>query len=213
MDTVTTFFIGGIIDATDIRQQSCGSDELFSAASLMATPKVEKYSKKKLAEIAEQAKIRFFELDEVLDQEERDFWKVRIIALVGSSSTLYSVTFLPFDLKTNQTWFMQKNKTEYPVDGFFAPFSPFIDDAESAKELGVFVSPTEANKVNIIATDEDIAISIADLSYNQTLYNDVDSALKYFLMDTLSGTIGLTFYYHDHLVTRLWMKKSIFQEK
>lgn len=204
--SIKTFFIGGIINAADFCRQNCSEEHIYPTTSVMTT-KVENFSKSKLAEIAEKAKMHYQNAD--AGQEEKDFWKLRILALVGLSPAICSVSFLPFDLKSNQTWFMQKGKSEYPVNGFYAPFAPFNEDPQSAKEWGVIISSAEVNRTDYIATNEDIVRSIDDLSYNQTLYNDVSFALKYFLLDSLSGTIGLTFYHHNQLITRLWVKKCI----
>lgn len=127
-----------------------------------------------------------------------DYWKVQTI-LHFKVSSLFSLVFLPSKLEEEQTFFIQKYKSEPPYDGFWAPYL-----SENRKEkYGCIERPDRADEIN---NQEDIERSIEGIGSELNL--DIKAFLQCFLKDTWSAMVGFTYLNEDgKKTTRCWYKR------
>lgn len=138
---------------------------------------------------------------ELKDQlNKTDFWKMRIISHLAVSPLFHSVTFIPFDFNTPQTWFVQKGEEHEPFKGFFAPF--LTEEQQIHLKLKCIEKP---DQMQIIKNAEELQLSIQNLE--NELRWDAFILLSYFFQDPLIYGVSFTYALKDgRTATGFWCK-------
>jgi hypothetical protein len=147
-------------------------------------------------EVWEEIKNHF---EEKVDRGSLDFWQQRMVVRFATAPPFCSLSFYPADFTSNQTWFIQKGKTEPPMNGFWAPYLT----KKTQKKWGCLES---LPRPDLIATPEDIDRSIKSLP--PSIYPEMRSFLNDFLQDPLSQMVGFTYIVDSEGAqeTRFWYK-------
>lgn len=171
----------------------CGMEQPYSLTCPEVTTKILNFDRERLKEVRDNFQNRF--------SRSPEFWKIRIITHLAAAPQFFSATFIPFDLTATQTWFVQKNRLEPPYNGFFAPFL-------SKQQQTEFGCIDNTDPFSIISSEDEIVDSIQNIE--STVYSDTLTLLSYFLQDSLTGLIGLTYLnYYGKQTTRFWCKASL----
>ena len=137
-------------------------------------------------------------LEELQPKELPYFWKQRLIVYASTSERILSVSFLPKDLTQPSLLFLQKGEGD-PV-GFVAPYLS-SDDRTKWKATSQFCS------CDLISDERSIQKTIE--GFDEELQKELQTCLEYFLQDTTSAVLGLT--YKDdagQLTTHGWYKPT-----
>ncbi|MBA3602596.1 MAG: hypothetical protein H0W50_02925 [Parachlamydiaceae bacterium] len=146
-------------------------------------------------------------LQETLETEQEQtiyFWKTKIINFF-SLTRLCSLTFIPFDLTSNQTLFLQKDVTNPPFTGYFAPYLP---EKKRRKWGCIDIKDCVTHELNVA---RDIITSLQKVDSSNLL--EIAVLLQLFLQDSLTAMIGITFvqavpHLADNYATHLWIKSN-----
>ncbi len=146
-------------------------------------------------------------LHETLETEQEQtiyFWKTRIIAFF-SLTRLCSLTFIPFDLTSNQTLFLQKEVTNPPFTGYFAPY---LSEKKRRKWGCIDIKDCVTHELNVA---QDIITSLQKVDSSDLL--EITVLLHLFLQDSLTAMIGVTFeqtvpQLADSFATHFWIKSN-----
>jgi len=146
-------------------------------------------------------------LEESLENEQAqtpNFWKKRLITCF-SLTNLCSVTFIPFDLTSNHTLFLQRDVTGPPLKGFFAPY---LSEKKQHKWGCIRADEGMTHELNTIG---DIIPSLENIDSESRL--EILNILYCFLEDPLTASIGITFRktvgkLAESLTTHFWAKRK-----
>lgn len=177
MSTVTLFFIGGVIKPAHT-SVNCGlSARCYQSHYPTPITKISEHS----LEVWQDIKNHF---EERADPAAFDFWQQKIVVHFATDPLFCSVSFYPKDLASSQTWHIQKDKTDPPLEGFWAPYL----SSKAKKRWGCL---NDLPQLDWIVTSEDVDRSIEHLS--PAIYPQMRVLLNDFLRDPLSQMIGFTY--------------------
>jgi hypothetical protein len=191
MTTISLLFIGGMIDPPQ-HLVNCALEKRYRRNSPQAQVNI--------ADFSTEALMKSRDNFDSLVSESPDFWNLRMITHVATSPLFLSVTFIPSNLKAKSTWFVQKYSIEPPFIGFLSPSVNLSDKMRA--EWGCV---DKVDQLDEIRCEEDIEMSISGI--DPIVQFDIKTLLSYFLKDSSSILVGLT--YLDNScspTTRFWNK-------
>lgn len=182
MTTTITLF-GGVQKTLPKNNLPCGLESSYPKTQIYLEITEPQYHTKHWNEIKNQYSM-------TVSKDSPDFWRTRIIIHLAASSFFHSATFIPFDFKTVQTWFMQKGEVKVPMNEVFAPFL------------------IESDQTHIIENVQDIQLTIQNLE--NELHWEAFILLSYFYLDPLTRGMSLTYTLKDgSLGTSCWTKAMV----
>ncbi len=194
MSTVTLFFIGGVLEPSR-PLVSCGQEDRCDEPRF---PKPVTNTSVHTLDIWEKMRDHF---EERVDQKCLNFWTQRIVIHSAATPSICSVSFCPSNLASNSTWFVQKDKVEPPLEGFYAPY---LSESDQKKWKCIDGLP-RLDQINNLA---EIDRSIEGLEL--TIRSELRTLLAYFLQDPLSIMAGFTYKVNQagERETRFWYKQT-----
>ncbi|MBA3284742.1 MAG: hypothetical protein H0U27_06755 [Nitrosopumilus sp.] len=184
MHNVNLYCIGGIIAPIDtslpLYQTACGRELESNKTNLTI------WSPPEISH-----EIYSFSLDllkESLGHEQEPtssyFWKTRLIHYFALTS-ICSLTFIPFDLTSDQTLFLQRNITSPPFTGYFASY---LSEKKQRKWGCIKFKDCVTHDLDFA---RDIIPSLHGINSSHSA--EIAILLALFLDDPLSAVIGITF--------------------
>ncbi len=125
------------------------------------------------------------------------YWKPKLILQVLNAPSVVSVSFIPLNCAGNSILFIQKEIIEKGITGFFAPYLP----EEQQEEWN---ATPELPNIHLIQNEDSIDQSLTGLE--QEVFQEIKDCLKYFLLDSCTHAIALTYETAAGICSRSWIK-------
>jgi hypothetical protein len=142
------------------------------------------------------------------EQEPTDskFWKTKLIHYFALTS-LYSLTFIPFDWTSDETLFIQKDVTSPLFTGYFAPY---LSEKKQRKWGCIKIEDCVTHELN---NAQNITPSLQWVNYSNL--KDIENLLTLFLTDSHTAVIYITvkqavspFVESESYATHCWIKRE-----
>jgi hypothetical protein len=125
------------------------------------------------------------------------YWKPKLILQVLNAPSVVSVSFIPLNRADSSVLFIQKGIVEKGITGFFAPYL-----TEEQQEQ--WNATTELPNIHPIQNEDSIDQSLTGLE--QEVFQEIKDCLKYFLLDSCTQAIALTYETAAGICSRSWIK-------